>query len=201
MDPTVEQEDKLRAIAADAPGSSTGDEPASKSSTARKVGNGLLSLTDFVVTLVEFALLVLGLLFALVLGGLMVGTLAGLLTGNAHQGLVVGVVLTGWTCLVIGVAVLVARGKRRREGETRLRSHPDGSAVAHSKPDTPELKALVREGASLIARVVGLAAICALAPAVVAGALTGNVLTAVAVGIVAFPVVLVQGLVAIKVDN
>lgn len=201
MDPIVEQEDKLKAVAADTPWNSPGDEPASKSSTARKVGNGLLSLTDFVVTLVEFALFVLGLLFALVLGGLMVGALTGLLTGSAHQGLVVGAVLTGWTCLVIGVAALVARGRRRREGETDLRSRPDRSVVAHSKPDTPGLKALVREGASLIARVVGLAAICALAPAVVAGALTGNVLTAVAVGIVAFPVVLVQVLVAIKVDN
>jgi hypothetical protein len=48
---------------------------------------------------------------------------------------------------------------------------------------------------------MGLAAICALAPVIVAGALTGNILTAVAVGIVAFPVVLVQGLVAIKVDG
>ncbi|HET7484711.1 MAG TPA: hypothetical protein VFJ64_04975 [Solirubrobacterales bacterium] len=193
----------MKAIAADAPGSSPGDEPASRSFTVRKFGNGLLSLTDFVVTLVEFALFAFGLLFALVLGGLVVGALSGLLTGSAHQGLVVGVVLTGWTCLVIGVVALAARGRRRREGEADLHSHPDGSVVAHSKPepDTPGLKALAREGALLIVRAVGLAAICALAPAIVAGALTGNVLTAVAVGIVAFPVVLVQGLVAIKVDN
>jgi hypothetical protein len=201
MDPAVEQEDGLKATAADTPGNSPGNEPAPKSSTARKFGNGLLSMIDFVVTLVAFAFFVLGLLFALVLGGLVVGALAGLLTGSAHQGLVVGVVLTGWTCLVIGVATLAARGRRRREGETDAHSRPDGSVVAHSKPNSSGLKALAREGASLIARVVGLAAICAFAPAVVAGVLTGNILTAVAVGIVAFPVVLVQGIVAIKVDN
>jgi len=170
MDPAVERKSRLKAS-----------------------GDGLLSLVDFVVTLVALASLVLGLLFALVLGGLVVGALAALLTGNSHQGLVVGAALTGWTCLVIGMAVLARRGRRR--------SYPDGSAVAHSESDSPGLKELVREGASLLARLVGLAAICALAPAVVAGALTGNVLTAIAVGIVAFPVVLVQGLVVLKVEG
>src|SRR6476660_9631510 len=148
MDPAVKREGRLKAS-----------------------GNGLLSLIDFVVTLAEIALLVLGLLFALVLGGLVVGALAALLTGNANQGLVVGAALTGWTSLVIGVAVLVRRGRRRRESEADSRLHQDGSVVADSKPD-PGLKELVREGASLIARLVGLAAICALAPVVVAGALT-----------------------------
>jgi hypothetical protein len=103
MNPAAEQEDRLKATAADTPGHPPGDEPAPKSSTARKFGNGLLSLIDFVVTLVEIALFVLGLLLALALGGLVVGAWAGLLTGSAHQGLVIGVALTGLTCLVMGV--------------------------------------------------------------------------------------------------
>jgi hypothetical protein len=202
MDPAVEQEGGLKTTAADTPGSSPGEEPAPKSSTARRFGNGLLSLIGFI----GFALFVLGLLFALALGGLVVGALAVLLTGSAHQGLVVGVALTGWECLIVGVVAPAVRRKRLREGEIDAISHSDGSAATHSKPNSPGLGDLARgwgeiarEGATLIGRVLGAAAICALAPVVVAGALTGNVLTAVAVGIVAFPVVLVQVVVAIKV--
>ncbi len=204
MDPAAEPEDGLTATAADTPGNSPGDEPAPKSSTARKFGNGGLSLVGFI----EFALFVVGLLFALALGGLVVGTWAGLLAGNAQQGLVVGVAMTAWTCLVLGMVALAERRKRKREGETDPRSQPDGGGGANSEPDSPGLRDLARgwgdiarEGATLIGRVLGFAAICALAPVVVAGALTGNVLTAIAVGIVAFPVVLVQVVVVIKVEN
>jgi hypothetical protein len=121
------------------------------------------------------------------------------LTGSAEQGLLVGVALTGWTGVVIGVVAARRRGRRRGEGSPA--SHPDRVAATHSKLESPGLGALLREGASLIARLVGLAGICALAPAAVAATLTGNGLTAIAVGIVAFPVVLAQGLVAIKVDQ
>ena len=190
----------MKGTATDITRSSPEDKPNSESSAARRLGNGILSLIDFVVTFGEFSFFVLGLLFALLLGGLVVGALTGLLTGNAHQGLVVGVVLTCWTCLVMGTAALAARGRRQLGGRADP-PHTDGNAAARSRPDPNGLGALVREGASLVARAVGLAAICALAPVIAAGVLTGSVLTAVAVGIVAFPVVLAQGLVVIKVES